>query len=114
MRRTALLAGFLAILGLPVVTTAVASSVARGRVTGRIQLCGGPAPGRCFSRNGTVSVLARNVVVAKQTTRHSRFSFLLVPGNYILVATTGGIQRQRTIVVKAHQLLHANIVISVP
>jgi hypothetical protein len=115
MRRTAILVGSVAVLLTALVATGRASSTARGRVTGLIQLCGGPAPGRCFLQNATVSVVARrHLVVAKQETRHARFSFLLVPGEYTLVATTGGTRRQRTIVIKAHQLLHANIVIPVP
>jgi hypothetical protein len=114
IRRAAFFVGVLAVLVLTAAAAGRATSTTRGRVTGLIQLCGGPAPSRCFSQNGTVSVLVRDVVVAKQKTQHSRFSFLLAPGNYTLVATTGGVQRQRTIVIKAHQLLHANIVIPVP
>jgi hypothetical protein len=114
MRRTALLTGFVAVLLLAVVATGRASSTTRGRVTGLIRLCGGPAPGRCFLQNGTVSVIGpRNLVVAKQTTRHAQFLFLLAPGQYTLLAKTDSIQRERTVVVKAHQLVHANIVIPI-
>ena len=115
MRRTAVLVGSVAVLLLAVVATGRATGTARGRVTGLIRLCGGPAPGRCFSQNGEVSVVAAGeLVVAKQETRDARFSFLLVPGKYTLVATTGGAQRERKIVVKAHRLLRANVVIPVP
>ncbi len=43
---------------------------------GLIRLCGGPAPGHCFSRNGTVSVVpSQHVVVATQNTQGARLSF---------------------------------------
>jgi hypothetical protein len=88
-------------------------------VTGLIRLCGGPAvnghaPTRCFSQDGTVTVLdPRNDIVATQKTSHGRFSFSLPAGTYTLVARTGGARGQRLVVAKAHQTLRVNVVIAI-
>jgi hypothetical protein len=114
MTRIAVMAGSGAML-LAVVAASGATTTPRGRVTGLIRLCGGPAPGRCFSQDGRAYVLgARHRIVETQQTRRARFSFLLPPGQYTLVAKTGGTRGQRAIAIKAHQVLHANIVIAVP
>jgi hypothetical protein len=86
-----------------------------GRVMGSIRLCGGPAPGRCFDQDGTVVVFnSRHRIAATQRTRRTRFSFALPPGNYTLRATTGDTRGQRSVAIKAHRTLHANVVIPVP
>jgi len=100
MRRIAVVPVSAAVL-LAVVAPGGATTAPRGRVTGLIRLCGGPPPGRCFLQDGTAYVLgARHRVVARQETRHARFSFLLLPGEYTLVAKTGGARGQRPIVIK--------------
>ncbi|HEY1775743.1 MAG TPA: hypothetical protein VGG41_06245 [Solirubrobacteraceae bacterium] len=115
MRRVVVTISCAAFLLLTFAAAGGARNVVRGRVTGLVRLCGGPAPGRCFSNQATVSVVtSRHVVVAKQQTRDGRFSFALVPGGYTLVARTGDLRRERPIVIRANRLLHANIVFSVP
>jgi hypothetical protein len=85
------------------------------RVIGVIRLCGGPFPGRCFTQDGSVFVLdSKHKVVASQHTRHAYFSFVLRPGDYKLVAKTGGTRVERSVVAKAHRTVHASIVIAVP
>ena len=112
MRRIAVLVGCAAVL-LAVAAPGGASTAPRGRVTGLIRLCGGPPPGRCFLQDGTAYVLGvRNRVRATQEARHARFSFLLPPGRYTLAAKTAGMRGQRPIAVKAHKVLHADIVFS--
>ena len=113
MRRIAVLLWSLAVLlG---AGTGSAATAPRGRVTGLIRLCGGPAPGRCFSQDGSAYVVGpRHRVIAKQHTRHARFTFLLPPGRYTLFAQTGGTRGQRSILIKAGQVLHANVVIAIP
>ena len=114
MRRVAVIVGSVAVL-LAVVAAVGAATTPRGRVTGLIRLCGGPPPGRCFLQDGTVYARGlRGHVVASQNSQHARFSFLLPPGAYILVAETGGTRGQRSIVIKAHRVLHANVVIPIP
>jgi len=83
-------------------------------VSGVIRLCGGPAPGRCFSQNATVTVLdAEGQVVATARTRQARFAFALPPGAYTLVATTGGTGGRRRVVLSAGRTVQANIVIAI-
>ena len=92
-----------------------ASAAPAGRVIGSIRLCGGPAPGPCFGRDGTVSVLGRHDrLVASQTTAHSRFSFPLPAGSYTLLARTGDMRGQRQVRVEAGRTLRVNVVIVVP
>jgi hypothetical protein len=112
MRRIAVLVCAVAVL-LAVADAGCASTAPRGRVTGLIRVCGGPAPGRCRSDDGTAYVLgARRRVLATQETRHARFSFLMPPGRYTLAAMADGMRDQRSIIVKADVVLHANIVFS--
>jgi hypothetical protein len=92
----------------------MAGAVAQGRVNGSIRLCGGPAPSRCFLRDGTVSALRGERVVATEKTEHARFSFALAPGRYTLLARTGGTRGEREVSIVANRTLHANIVIPVP
>jgi len=88
------------------------SATRDGRVSGSIRLCGGPAPGRCVARDGTVSVLDRHDrVVATETTAHARFSFTLPAGSYTLVASTAGVRAQRPIRIRAERTLRADVVI---
>jgi hypothetical protein len=81
-------------------------------VTGLIRLCGGPAPGRCFTQTATVSVLDRaGDVVATERTSHGRFSFALPPGTYTLVASIGG--ARRTVALAAGDSKHENILVGI-
>ena len=92
-----------------------ANTTARGEVTGVIRLCGGPAPGRCFTQDGTVYVLGlRNRELTMQRTRHARFSFHLPAGRYTLLAKTGGTRGEQPIAIRPGVVLHANVVIAVP
>jgi hypothetical protein len=92
-----------------------ASAAPDGRLTGLILLCGGPAPGRCFGRDGTVSVLGRHDrLVARQRTAHSRFSFSLPAGSYTLLARAGDTRSQRQVRIRAGRTLRVNVVIAVP
>lgn len=85
------------------------------RIVGAIRLCGGPAPGRCFSQNGVVSVLdSQHHVVSSQHTRHARFSFNLTPGTYALEAKTGGTRGELMVVARAHKTTKVNVVIPIP
>ena len=94
---------------------ASASAARDGRLIGSIRLCGGPAPGRCFEQDGTVSVLGRHDrLVATQRTAHASFSFALPAGSYTLLARTGGTRGQRQIRITAGLTLRTNIVIAVP
>jgi hypothetical protein len=101
------------VLGIAVPSGAVTAP--HGRVTGLIRLCGGPAPGRCFSQDGTAYIVLGpgHRVMASQKTQHARFSFSLPPGHYTVVAKTGGTRGQRPIVIKANQVLRANVVIAI-
>jgi hypothetical protein len=93
-----------------------ASSLPRdARVVGVISLCGGPAPGGCFTQDATVTVFdAKGVLVASQHTFHAKFSFLLRPGSYKLQASTGGTRGHTSIVARAHRTTTARILIAVP
>jgi len=83
-------------------------------VAGLIRLCGGPAPSRCFSQDGTVTVLdSHGQVVAAAKTRHARFALSLPPGTYSLVARTGGARGERTVVLGAGRTVHANVVVGI-
>lgn len=113
MRRTVVALSILTALSL---TSAAASSPARtARVTGLIRLCGGPAPGRCFTQDGIVSVLnSQHKVIASEHTKHAAFAFELAPGTYTLQATTGGTRGQKTVTARAHTTTKANVVIGIP
>jgi hypothetical protein len=98
------------------VTSGEARSLHRdARVVGVIRLCGGPAPGRCFSQDGTVSVIdSKGHLVASQQTKKGAFSFLLAPARYILQASTGGTRGRTSIVARAHRTTTARILIAIP
>jgi hypothetical protein len=81
------------------------------RVVGRIELCGGHAPGRCRSGNGRVAVRdASGRQVAKHRTDHARFEFSLTPGRYTLLAGASGNQTSRLVVAFAYKTTRANLV----
>jgi hypothetical protein len=109
MRRVAVMAGCVAAL-LFIAAAGRATTTPYGRVIGLIRLCGGPPPGRCFSRDGTAYLLSGHRVLATQKTRHARFSFVAEPGDYTLTATSGGLHGRRPIDVSAGRVVHANIV----
>jgi hypothetical protein len=81
------------------------------RVSGSVKLCGGPAPGRCFTEQVHVAVLdADKHVVASSNPSHGRFSFSLASGAYTVLATNGGQTVGKTSVrAVAGQTRHANI-----
>ncbi len=83
---------------LALIVTAVFPSAARAapsaRITGRVQLCGGPVPGRCYPGSPTVKmVLADNGSkhrVAMAPLDKSRFRMrIATPGIYTLEAVGG-------------------------
>jgi hypothetical protein len=113
MKRAAVLVTFL-VLGAHTATGNASVPARNARVVGAIRLCGGPAPGRCFSQDGFVSVLdSQHHLVSSQHTRHARFSFNLAPGAYTLEAKTGGTARRVTVLAQAHKTTKANIVIPI-
>ena len=92
-----------------------ASAASDGRLTGSILLCGGPAPGRCVGRDGSVSVFGRHDrLVAIRSTEHSHFTFSLPAGRYTLLARSGDTRAQRQVRIRAGRTLRANVVIAVP
>ena len=106
--------GFLACLATItiVVTAAVAATHGRtARVIGRIELCGGKAPGHCRAANGRVTVRdSQGRQVATERTKHTRFSFALAAGNYTLIATEDGDHTSRPVHATANKTTRANIV----
>lgn len=63
------------------------------RVLGTVEFCGGPPPGRCFvaHQKGYVTAYDSNDrKVVRVDASRGRFSFLLVPGHYKLVARYPG------------------------
>src|ERR1700734_2823416 len=115
MRRTVLLATLTGAL-LVCAASVQASTPARdGRVVGVIRLCGGPAPGRCFTQDGTVTATnSKGQLVATDQTKHAAFSFNLRPGSYTLEARTGGTRRKQTVLVQRGKTTTANVVIPIP
>lgn len=86
-----------------------------GVVSGVIRLCGGPAPGRCFTQNGVVTVTSsEGKVVATEHTKHAKFSFDLQPGTYALEARTGGTRGKQTVLARRGKTTTANVVIPIP
>ncbi len=84
------------------------------RVAGLIRLCGGPAPSRCASEDGTVTVLdSQGQVVAATGTRDARFALSLPPGTYSLVAVAGGAHGERTVVLEADRTVHVTVVVPI-
>ncbi|MGA2470618.1 MAG: hypothetical protein ABSG64_08010 [Solirubrobacteraceae bacterium] len=112
MKRLTVIVTCAALLG----AACAASAAPRdAHLTGLLRLCGGPAPGRCYTENGTVEVLdAQHRVVASQHTQGGRFSFLLAPGSYTLTTRMSDLRAQRPVTLEAHQTLHANLIIAVP
>jgi hypothetical protein len=113
MKRLALMACLL-VLGCCPAVGAASSGSRDARVVGVIRLCGGPAPGRCFTQNGTVLVYSGQRLVATLRTNHAKFSTELAPGSYALEAQTGGTHRRVTVIARAHKTTVANIVIPIP
>lgn len=101
-------AGFLASLA------SAAPSVAHSaRVVGTVRLCGGPAPGHCFSQSATVTAYAHHQSVAQQQTHQGRFKFQLLPGHYTLVATSGGAQGMSKVYARKNKTTRTRIVIHI-
>ena len=89
-----------------------------GTVKGTLELFGGPAPGKAFPRPGVVTAHRGDIAIATRANKHGRFEFRLFPGRYRL---TGQIRHQRLrctaahpIKVKAHHVIHVNVVCPVP
>jgi hypothetical protein len=81
------------------------------RVVGRVELCGGKAPGGCRSANARVTVKdASGLRVATHRTEQARFEFSLTPGRYTLRAVISGDQTSRWVVAVANETTHANLV----
>lgn len=81
------------------------------RVVGRVELCGGKAPGRCRSANGRVTVKdASGRQVATHRTEHAKFEFSLTPGRYTVRAVILGDQTSRSVVAVANETTHASLV----
>jgi hypothetical protein len=61
------------------------------RVAGVVKLCGGPAPGRCFTEPVRISILNTSQrLVARSRPTNARFSFDLAPGAYTVSAEASG------------------------
>jgi hypothetical protein len=91
-----------------------APAAGSAHVTGLVRLCGGLAPGHCFTQNGAVGVLdTAGEVVATQATTRASFSFSLPPGTYSLVATTGRATGRQTVTLIAGRRVHSNIVVPI-
>ncbi len=110
----ACLCGALAAVGSVASLASASPSVAHdARVVGKVRLCGGPAPGHCFSQSATVTAYAHHQSIAQQQTHHGRFRFQLLPGPYLLVATSGGAQGQQKVYARKNQTTHTRIVIHI-
>ena len=91
MKRTILLATLVGTLVIGSASGHARAPARDGRVVGVIRLCGGPAPGGCFTQDGIVLALdAQKQIVARDHTKHAAFSFELPAGTYVLEARTGG------------------------
>jgi hypothetical protein len=116
MRRAAVIVIFLALVVFPTYGDAGTSSHS-ARIVGSIRLCGGPAPGRCFSQAGTVTLYnAQQHLLSTKHTKSGRFSFTVSPGTYTLQAGVGGTARtgKQTVVAHAHRTTKVNVVIPIP
>lgn len=110
-RRVVLVVLLTAAAALTVALSAGAATRHDARVVGHIRLCGGPAPGRCSSQRGVVSVYRRHHLVARQHSAHGRFRFNLAPGRYTLTARSSGAHcPSRHVHARAHRTVRANIV----
>jgi hypothetical protein len=103
-------------------------------VAGYVQLCGGPAPGRCWK--GKVGyceaprgcVTTRRVAaldasgrrVATQRLRHGRFSLRLLPGHYTIELLGDGrrvhgkVMQSKKVWARAHRTAHVRFLFAVP
>lgn len=91
-----------------------------GRVVGTVSLCEGPlrrGVPDCTTfppKHALVSVIgSRRNVVVKQSTQNGRFSFSVPAGRYTLLAQVNGASTSRSVVAKADQTVHANLVFGV-
>jgi hypothetical protein len=87
-------------------------AVARqGHLTGVVKLCGGAAPGRCFTEPAHIAVVGTdNRVAARSHSLHGRFFFDLVPGIYTVSAKANGyVIRTASVDVVAGKTAHVNI-----
>jgi hypothetical protein len=103
-------------------------------VSGYVQRCGGPAPGRCFVstltvcqtpkrcvRTDRVEVLdARGRRVAVTNLKHARFSFRLTPGDYTIELLGDGehihgrVLQRRHVTARAHRVATVRFRFAVP
>ena len=129
----------LAIGALMVALGGAASSAARrpsrnATVSGYVQLCGGPAPGRCWkgkagfcqqpqgcvttSRVAVIDVRGRRV--ATQRLHRARFRFHLVPGHYTVELLGDGkrvhgrVMQTKKITARAHRTTVVRFLFAVP
>lgn len=124
--------GFLtAVAGLSV---AAAPAHRSAMVTGLVEACGGPAPGRCYKEtvgfcsapDGCVSTHRVAAVnwsgrrVAVQRLRHGRFKFRLPPGRYTIQLLGDGrkvhgrVMQSKKVTARAGRAAHVHFVFSVP
>lgn len=93
---------------------AAINSGGSGRVVGKVRLCGGPAPGQCFTQRATVTAYRHHKAVAHtQTAQRGRFSLRLGAGRYLLIARSGGAQGQRNVAIRHDRTTDTRIVIPV-
>jgi hypothetical protein len=103
-------------------------------VSGYVQLCGGPAPGRCWkgeigfcqASNGCVTsdrvtaVNASRDRVATHKLRHGRFTLRLVPGRYTIELLGDGkrvharVMQQKRVWARAHRTTTVRFFFAVP
>jgi hypothetical protein len=115
MKRTVLLATLMCTLLVSAASGQASMPARDGRVVGVIRLCGGPAPGRCFTQDGVVLALNdQHQIVVSHHTQHAAFSFELPAGIYTLEAKTGGTRGKQTVLIRRGKTTTANVVIPIP
>lgn len=103
-------------------------------VSGYVQLCGGPSPGRCWKgkigfceaprgcvtshRVAAIDVSGRRV--ATERLRHGRFKLRLIPGRYTIELlgdgrrVRGQVMQQKRVWARAHRTTRVRFLFSVP
>jgi len=116
-------------------SAALASAPARNAtVAGYVQVCGGPAPGRCFietigfcqapegcvTSNRVTAVGRAGRLVASQKLHHARFRMHLAPGRYTIELVGDGnhvhgrVMQRKTVIAKSHRTTVVRFFFAVP
>jgi hypothetical protein len=85
-------------------------------VTGKFEMCGGPAPGRCALVSGLVTLTSRGETYSTRTHADGKWSFEVRPGSYVVTghASGGGAARRSVVVTAGEVVTGLNLTIPIP